>query len=107
MSALYGIVLALLSIATVIVMVGSAKLSFDMFWMVHTCMIPMSEENAYSVRAVAWRHIATAGGALVVLSLISVSWTGGTLIPVVGMIVGGTLYVVGREGHFVMERKSR
>ena len=106
MSALYGIVLALLSIATVIVMVGSAKLSFDMFWMVHTCMVP-SEEDAYSVRAAAWRHIATAGGALVVLSLVSMSWMSGTPIPLVGMMVGGTLYIVGREGHFAMERKSR
>ena len=66
----------------------------------------MSEECAYSVRAVAWRHIATAGGALVVLSLISMSWLSGPL-PIAGMIVGGCLYVAGREGHFVMERKSR
>lgn len=107
MSALYGIVLALLSIATVIVMVGSAKLSFDMFWMVRSHIIPMSEEDAYSIQATAWRHIATAGGALVVLSLVSMSWMSGTPIPLVGMMVGGTLYIVGREGHFAMERKSR
>jgi len=87
------------------ILVGSAKLSFDMFWMVHTCMVP-SEEDAYSVRAAAWRHIATAGGALVVLALISMSWLSGPL-PIAGMIVGGCLYVAGREGHFVMERKSR
>lgn len=105
MSALYGIVLALLSIATVIVMVGSAKLSFDMFWMVRSHIIPMSEEDAYSIQATAWRHVATVGGTLVVLALISMSWLSGTLIPVVGMIVGGTLYIVGREGHFVIERK--
>lgn len=105
MSALYGIVLSLLAISTSIILVGSAKLSFDMFWMVHTCMVP-SEEDAYSVRAVAWRHIATAGGALVVLALISMSWLSGPL-PIAGMIVGGCLYVAGREGHFVMERKSR
>ena len=106
MSALYGIVLSLLAISTSIILVGSAKLSFDMFWMVHTCMVP-SEEDVYSVRAVAWRHIATAGGALVVLSLVSMSWMSGTPIPLVGMMVGGTLYIVGREGHFAMERKSR
>lgn len=105
MSALYGIVLALLAVSTGIILVGSIKVSVDMFWMVHTHMIPMSEECAYGVRAVAWRHIATAGGALVVLSLISMSWMSGTLIPVVGMIVGGALYVAGREGHFVMKRK--
>ena len=104
MSALYGIVLALLSIATVIVMVGSAKLSFDMFWMVRSHIIPMSEEDAYSIQATAWRHIATTGGALVVLALISMSWLSGPL-PIAGMIVGGCLYVAGREGHFVMERK--
>lgn len=107
MSALYGIVLALLAVSTSIILVGSIKLSVDMFWMVRSHIIPMSEEDAYSIQATAWRHIATAGGALVVLSLISMSWMNGTLIPVVGMIVGGTLYVVGREGHFVMERKSR
>ena len=105
MSALYGIVLSLLTISTSIILVGSAKLSFDMFWMVHTCMVP-SEEDAYSVRAVAWRHIATAGGALVVLALISMSWLSGPL-PIAGMIIGGVIYVAGREGHFVMERKSR
>jgi hypothetical protein len=105
MSALYGIVLSLLAISTSMILVGSAKLSFDMFWMVHTCMVP-SEEDAYSVRAAAWRHIATAGGALVVLALISMSWLSGPL-PIAGMIVGGCLYVAGREGHFVMERKSR
>lgn len=107
MSALYGIVLALLAVSTSIILVGSIKLSVDMFWMVRSHIIPMSEEDTYSIQATAWRHIATAGGALVVLSLISMSWMNGTLIPVVGMIVGGTLYVVGREGHFVMERKSR
>lgn len=107
MSALYGIALVLLAISTSIILVGSVKLSFDMFWIVHTYMIPLSEECAYSVRAVAWRHIATAGGALVVLSLISMSWLSGTPIPLVGMMVGGTLYIVGREGHFAMERKSR
>lgn len=107
MSALYGIVLALLSIATVIVMVGSAKLSFDMFWMVRSHIIPMSEEDAYSIQATAWRHVATVGGTLVVLSLVSMSWMSGTSIPLVGMIVGGAIYVAGREGHFVMERKSR
>ena len=106
MSALYGIVLVLLAISTSIILVGSIKLSVDMFRMVHTHMIPMSEECAYSVRAVAWRHIATAGGALVVLSLISMSWLSGPL-PIAGMIVGGCLYVAGREGHFAMERKSR
>lgn len=105
MSALYGIVLSLLAISTSIILVGSAKLSFDMFWMVHTCMVP-SEEDAYSVRAVAWRHIATAGGALVVLALISMSWLSGPL-PIAGMIIGGVIYVAGREGHFAMERKSR
>ena len=107
MSALYGIVLVLLAVSTSIILVGSVKLSFDMFWMVRTCMIPLCEEDAYSVRAVAWRHIATAGGALVVLSLISMSWLSGTLIPLVGMIVGGVIYVVGREGHYAMEKKSR
>lgn len=107
MSALYGIVLALLAVSTSIILVGSIKVSVDMFWMVHAHMIPMSEECAYSVRAVAWRHIATAGGALVVLSLVSMSWVSGTPIPLVGMMVGGTLYIVGREGHFAMERKSR
>ena len=107
MSALYGIVLALLAVSTSIILVGSTKLSVDMFWIVHTCMIPMSEEDAYSVRAMAWRHFATAGGALVVLSLVSMSWMSGTSIPLVGMIVGGAIYVAGREGHFVMERKSR
>ena len=107
MSALYGIALVLLAISTSIILVGSVKLSFDMFWIVHTYMIPLSEEDAYSVRAVAWRHIATAGGALVVLSLISMSWLSGTPIPLVGMMVGGTLYIVGREGHFAMEKKSR
>lgn len=107
MSALYGIVLALLSIATVIVMVGSAKLSFDMFWMVRSHIIPMSEEDVYSIQATAWRHVATTGGTLVVLALISMSWMSGTPIPLVGMMVGGTLYIVGREGHFAMERKSR
>ena len=106
MSALYGIVLSLLTISTSIILVGSIKVSVDMFWMVHAHMIPMSEECAYSVRAVAWRHIATAGGALVVLALISMSWLSGPL-PIAGMIVGGCLYVAGREGHFVMERKSR
>lgn len=106
MSALYGIVLALLAVSTSIILVGSIKVSVDMFWMVHAHMIPMSEECVYSVRAVAWRHIATAGGALVVLSLISMSWLSGPL-PIAGMIVGGCLYVAGREGHFVMERKSR
>ena len=65
-------------------------------------MIPMSEEDVYGVWAVAWRHF---GGALVVLSLVSMSWMSGTSIPLVGMIVGGALYIVGREGHFVMERK--
>ena len=88
MSALYGIVLALLAVSTSIILVGSIKVSVDMFWMVHTHMIPMSEECAYSVRAVAWRHIATAGGALVVLSLISMSWLSGPL-PIAGMIIGG------------------
>ncbi|QCT39897.1 hypothetical protein FBF31_02300 [Candidatus Saccharibacteria bacterium oral taxon 955] len=105
MSALYGIVLALLAVSTSIVMIGSAKLSFDMFWMVRSHIIPMSEEDTYSIQATAWRHVATVGGTLVVLALISMSWLSGTLIPVVGMIVGGTLYIVGREGHFVMERK--
>lgn len=105
MSALYGIVLALLAVSTSIVMIGSAKLSFDMFWMVHTHMIPMSEECAYGVRAVAWRHIATAGGALVVLALISMSCLGDSPFPIAGMIIGGVIYVAGREGHFVMERK--
>jgi hypothetical protein len=103
-SALYGIVLALLSIATVIVMVGSAKLSFDMFWMVRSHIIPMSEEDAYSIQATAWRHVATVGGTLVVLALISMSWLSGPL-PIAGMIIGGVIYVAGREGHFVMERK--
>ena len=107
MSALYGIVLALLAVSTSIILVGSIKLSVDMFWMVRSHIIPMSEEDAYSVRAVAWRHIATAGGALVVLSLISMSWLSGTPIPLVGMMVGGTLYIVGREGHYAMEKKSR
>jgi len=65
----------------------------------------MSEEDVYGVWAVAWRHFATAGGGLVVLSLVSMSWMSGTSIPLVGMIVGGALYIVGREGHFVMERK--
>ena len=102
MSALYGIVLSMLAVSTSIILVGSIKVSVDMFWMVHTCMIPMSEEDAYSVRAMAWRHFATAGGALV-----SMSWMSGTSIPLVGMIVGGAIYVAGREGHFVMERKSR
>jgi hypothetical protein len=106
-SALYGIVLALLAVSTSIILVGSIKLSVDMFWMVRSHIIPMSEEDAYSVRAVAWRHIATAGGALVVLSLISMSWLSGTPIPLVGMMVGGTLYIVGREGHYAMEKKSR
>lgn len=105
MSALYGIVLALLAISTSIILVGSMKVSVDMFWMAHTCMVP-SEEDAYSVRAVAWRHIATAGGALVVLALISMSWLSGPL-PIAGMIIGGVIYVVGREGHFAMEKKSR
>ena len=104
MSALYGIVLALLAVSTGIILVGSIKVSVDMFWMVHTHMIPMSEECAYGVRAVAWRHIATAGGALVVLSLVSMSWLSGPL-PIAGMIIGGVIYVAGREGHFVMERK--
>ena len=104
MSALYGIVLVLLAISTSIILVGSIKLSVDMFRMVHTHMIPMNEECAYSVRAVAWRHIATAGGALVVLALISMSWLSGPL-PIAGMIIGGGIYVAGREGHFVMERK--
>lgn len=103
MSALYGIVLSLLAISTSIILVGSAKLSFDMFWMVHTCMVP-SEEDAYSIQATAWRHVATVGGTLVVLALISMSWLSGPL-PIAGMIVGGCLYVAGREGHFVMERK--
>lgn len=107
MSALYGIVLALLAISTSIILVGSIKLSVDMFWIVHACMIPMSEEDAYGIRAVAWRHIATAGGALVVLSLISMSWMSNTLIPLVGMIAGEVIYVVGREGHYAMEKKSR
>lgn len=107
MSALYGIVLVMLAVSTSIILVGSIKLSVDMFWIVHTYMIPLSEEDAYSVRAMAWRHFATAGGALVVLSLVSMSWMSGTSIPLVGMIVGGTLYIVGRESHFAMERKSR
>lgn len=106
MSALYGIVLALLAVSTSIILVGSIKVSVDMFWMVHAHMIPMSEECAYSVRAVAWRHIATAGGALVVLALISMSWLSGPL-PIAGMIIGGVIYVVGREGHYAMEKKSR
>ena len=105
MSALYGIVLALLAVSTSIILVGSIKLSVDMFWMVRSHIIPMSEEDTYSIQATAWRHGATAGGALVVLALISMTWLSGTLIPVVGMIVGGTLYIVGREGHFAMERK--
>ena len=105
MSALYGIVLALLAVSTSIILVGSIKLSVDMFWMVRSHIIPMSEEDTYSIQATAWRHIATAGGALVVLSLVSMSWMSGTPIPLVGMMVGGTLYIVGREGHFVMERK--
>ena len=106
MSALYGIVLALLAVSTSIILVGSIKVSVDMFWMVHAHMIPMSEECAYSVRAVAWRHIATAGGALVVLALISMSWLSGPL-PIAGMIIGGVIYVVGREGNYAMEKKSR
>ncbi|QHU91332.1 hypothetical protein GWK75_02595 [Candidatus Saccharibacteria bacterium oral taxon 955] len=67
----------------------------------------MSEEDTYSIQATAWRHVATVGGTLVVLSLVSMSWMSGTSIPLVGMIVGGAIYVAGREGHFVMERKSR
>ena len=103
MSALYGIVLALLAISTSIILVGSIKVSVDMFWMVHTCMVP-SEEDAYSIQATAWRHVATVGGTLVVLALISMSWLSGPL-PIAGMIIGGVIYVAGREGHFVMERK--
>ncbi len=103
MSALYGIVLALLAISTSIILVGSIKVSVDMFWMVHTCMVP-SEEDAYSIQATAWRHVATVGGTLVVLALISMSWLSGPL-PIAGMMIGGVIYVAGREGHFVMERK--